>query len=123
MHALIIEDSVLIAMVVEDHLRELGYTTIDVADRHSAAISLAQAQRPDLIVADDGLVEGSGIEAAAQICAEKAVPTVLMLGDPERAKEGTQLVHACVLPKPFIFETFEAAVSQANELASAPDPH
>ncbi|MDE1918678.1 MAG: response regulator [Sphingomonadales bacterium] len=118
MHALIIEDSILISMMVEDHLGELGYTSFAVADNQADAIAMALEQRPDLITADDGLVEGSGIAAVSEICAEEIIPTVFILGDPQKAQESGAPDHACVIAKPFLFDTFRDAVSNAIEKAA-----
>lgn len=113
MHALIIEDSVLISMMVEDHLRELGFTSIAITDRESTAIASANRQPPDFIAADDSLIEGSGIDAVREICSERPIPTVFMLGDPEKAPEKDAASHAYVVAKPFLFDTFKEAVDGA----------
>ncbi|WP_343611763.1 response regulator [Novosphingobium sp.] len=113
MHALIIEDSVLISMMVEDHLRELGFTSIAIADRESTAIASASRQPPDFIAADDSLVEGSGIDAVREICSKRTIPTVFMLGDPEKAPEKHAAPHGYVVAKPFLFDTFKEAVDGA----------
>ena len=114
MHALIIEDSVLISMMVEDHLSELGYTSFAVADNQADAVAMARNQRPDLITADDGLVEGSGIAAVAEISqGGEIIPTVFILGDPQKAQEQNAAAHACVIAKPFLFDTFRDAVAKA----------
>lgn len=114
MHALIIEDSVLISMVVEDHLSALGYTSFAVADNQSEAVALAHEHRPDLIAADDSLVEGSGIAAVREICTNDAIPTVFILGDPQRVEEEDVVPHACVIAKPFLFDAFKDAVKRAT---------
>jgi DNA-binding response OmpR family regulator len=111
MHALIIEDSLLISMMVEDHLAELGYTSFDVASGQAEAVAMARAQSPDLITADDGLDQGSGIEAVREICADRVIPTLFILGDPERAQGASP--HACTIAKPFLFDTFKDGVSRA----------
>lgn len=115
MHALIIEDSVLISMMVEDHLAELGYTSTAVATTQADAVALAQEQVPDLITADDGLDEGSGIEAVREICAGQIIPTLFILGDPYRAQGAPS--HAHVIAKPFLFDTFRDGVARAVEQA------
>jgi DNA-binding response OmpR family regulator len=119
MHALIIEDSVLISMMVEDHLSELGYTSFAVADNQADAVAMARSQRPDLITADDGLVEGSGIAAVGEICSDDIIPTVFILGDPQKAQEQNAAAHAFVIAKPFLFDTFKDAVAKAIAQAEA----
>jgi len=100
-------------MMVEDHLSDLGYTSFAVADNQADAVAMARSQRPDLITADDGLVEGSGIAAVAEICAQEIIPTVFILGDPHKAQEQNAAAHACVIAKPFLFDTFSDAVAKA----------
>lgn len=119
MHALIIEDSLLISMMVEDHLSELGYTSCDVAAGQAEAIAMAKATPPDLITADDGLVEGSGIEAVKVICADKVIPTLFILGDPERSAGAMD--HAYTIAKPFLFDTFKDGVARAIDMARQAD--
>lgn len=115
MHALIIEDSLLISMMVEDHLAELGYTSTAVATTQAEAVALAMEHTPDLITADDGLDEGSGIEAVREICADKIIPTLFILGDPQRAEGAPPHAHA--IAKPFLFDTFREGVAQAIQQA------
>jgi CheY-like chemotaxis protein len=117
MHALIIEDSLLIAMMVEEHLGELGYTSMAVADNQAEAVAMARAHVPDLIAADDSLIEGSGILAVREICADRVIPTVFMLGDPEKAREKGAPPYASVIAKPFLFDTLKQAVSTAIDRA------
>ena len=51
-HALIIEDDAIIALEIEDRLRDLGYDSFDIAVSPAEALSCATARRPDLITAD-----------------------------------------------------------------------
>jgi two-component system, response regulator PdtaR len=69
LHALVIEDELLIALDIEQQLKELGFATVDVATSEKEAIELAQKRCPDLITADVELREGNGISAIRKICA------------------------------------------------------
>ena len=111
MHALIIEDEFLIAMMLEDELRELGYTSFDVATREDRAVALAQERRPDLITADERLASGSGVEAARTICASRRVAVVYIVGDPRLIA----IPGAVKLAKPFRQEELREAVAAARE--------
>ncbi|HEX8533819.1 MAG TPA: response regulator [Allosphingosinicella sp.] len=71
MHALIIEDQFLIAALIEEELRELGYSSFDVVDRELSAVAAAERKCPDLITADERLTDGSGVEAVQKICVTK----------------------------------------------------
>jgi CheY-like chemotaxis protein len=119
MHALIIEDQFVVATLIEDELRELGYTSIQVVDTQAEAITAAEAKCPDLITADQRLATGTGIEAIRVICAERAIPVVFITAYPEEVR--AQLPDAILLAKPFASRTLRLAVGQAVALCQ-PSP-
>ena len=47
MHALIIEDELLIAFALEEILQELGFDSVDIADSEATAMEAASRNRPD----------------------------------------------------------------------------
>jgi DNA-binding response OmpR family regulator len=67
MHALIIEDQFLIAALVEEELREIGFTSFDIVDREDVAVAAAAVRCPDLITGDENLASGSGMAAVQRI--------------------------------------------------------
>jgi CheY-like chemotaxis protein len=67
LHALIVEDEMIIAMELEALLADLGFRTFDVAPTTSAAVSSVRLRRPDLVTLDLRIVGGSGTEALAAI--------------------------------------------------------
>ncbi len=81
MHALIIEDSVLIAWAIESSLREMGFGTFDIAVTESDAVIAAAKRCPDLIVADCRFSEGSGWQAVLTICTDRLIPIVFIAED------------------------------------------
>ncbi|HEX8533827.1 MAG TPA: response regulator [Allosphingosinicella sp.] len=111
MHALIIEDQFAIAMLLEDLLRDLGYTSFDIVQTEKAGISAAKERCPDLITADDRLTDGSGIDAVQEICAARAIPVVFIVGD--SLELNRRMPDAVVLMKPFRTHEFADAVGQA----------
>lgn len=116
MHALVIEDQFFIAALIEDQLRELGYTSFDVVDREAEAVQAALRQCPDLITADDRLTGGSGVEAVQQICEKQVIPVVFIVGDPDALVP--PVPFAAVVAKPFLGATLQAAIGQAIVLAT-----
>lgn len=78
MHALVIEDQALFAMLLEDELRELGYSSFDIVATEADAINSAANNRPDLITADQRLAAGSGVDAIRAICTEHHIPFVFV---------------------------------------------
>jgi CheY-like chemotaxis protein len=63
MHALIIEDEPLIAMLIEDILRTCGYSSFAFAATVDDAVAAATSRCPDLITSDVELKPGNGIDA------------------------------------------------------------
>jgi CheY-like chemotaxis protein len=61
--ALVIEDELRIAEMIEEELLSLGYCPVDIAASQAEAVDAADRNCPDLIAADDRLIEGSGILA------------------------------------------------------------
>src|SRR5688500_4448413 len=80
MHALIIEDEIMIAAAIEYVLRDSGFDSFDVAASSNAAVAAARRRCPDLITADVKLAAGTGIEAIRTICPELAVPVIFITG-------------------------------------------
>lgn len=116
MHALIIEDQFLIAALIEDILRDLGYVSFDLADTEAGAIDAAERKCPDLIVADHRLTDGTGVEAVRTICAEQVIPVVFVS---EYQDEVRQLVpEAVLIGKPFGERTLKGAVARAIALSA-----
>ena len=113
MHALIIEDEPVIAMMIEDELRDLGYRSFDVACDEEQAVRLAERTCPALITADDRLTTGTGIGAVRRICAETALPVVFITGNPHELG----IPDAVCLAKPFGAADFQEAVQRAARSA------
>ena len=82
MHALIIEDESLIAMAIEDALRECGYTSFDFAVSADEAVNAASCKCPDLITADVELRPGCGITAVQSICSDQPIFLLFITGSP-----------------------------------------
>ena len=99
MHALIIEDEPLIAVLIEDLLRSVGYTSVDFAVTEAEAVAMAEERRPDLITSDVRLAEGCGIEAVEAICGDASIPVVFITGTAWQVRE--RMRDAVVVPKPF----------------------
>ena len=111
MHALIIEDQFLIALSVEEALRELRYLTFDIAPSVALAVMAATKHCPDLIVADHRILDGTGTDAVLAICSDKPIPTVFLTGSGEEVRE--RLPGALILPKPYTMAQLKDAIDAA----------
>ena len=113
MYALIIEDEPLVAMVIEQELRSLGFNNFVVADNEADAIAAAEQHCPDLITVDDWLVESPGLDAIRSICADRRIPTVYITADP-RATERALPGEICI-GKVTLTNTLARAIGRARE--------
>lgn len=112
MHALIIEDDAITAMMIEDELRDLGYSSVDTASTEQEAIEAAARQCPDLVTSDGSLVHGSGVGAVRKIRAALFVPVIFITGDPDSARHC--IPDAPVIEKPFSIAQLVAAVEASR---------
>lgn len=99
MHALIIEDEPIIAILIEDLLLGLGYASVDFAVTEQDAVQAARAHDPDLVTADVGLADGCGIAAVEAIRAERDVPVVFVTATAGLVQE--RIADAVIVVKPF----------------------
>ncbi|MGE0715924.1 MAG: response regulator [Alphaproteobacteria bacterium] len=111
---LIIEDEPVIALDVAGIVADMGHHVAGIAGRSGEAIALAHTERPDLVLADIQLEDGStGIAVVAEILRSAEVPVVFVTAFPERLLTGERVEPAFVVAKPFEPETLQVAVSQA----------
>lgn len=108
-HVLIIEDEVLVgadlALILEDH----GVSSVDFATTESQAITRALEHRPDLIVSDFQLAQGTGGKAVETIRAAFGdLPVIYVTSMPDACHADAETV---VLAKPFL----EAELIEAFE--------
>lgn len=111
-HALIIEDEPFIAMQIEDVLREGGADTVTIAATQADAVEAARTVRPDFIISDVRLLEGTGPDAVVAIRSMyDPVPVTFITAWPEACHE---VASAEVLQKPVrataLLESFKRAV-------------
>lgn len=112
MHALIIEDDAMTAMLIGDELRDLGYSSVDTAATEQEAIDAVARRCPDLVTSDGSLFSGSGVGAVRAISASVSVPVIFITGDASSALRC--IPGAPVLEKPFSIAELAAAVEQVR---------
>jgi DNA-binding response OmpR family regulator len=112
MHALIIEDDAVSAMLIEDELRDNGFTSCDTAPTEEDALSSVARRWPDLVISDRSLLRGSGISAVKRINASAEVPVIFVTGDPENAR--LHMPGTPVIGKPFSIHELTDAIEQTG---------
>ena len=113
MHALIIEDESLIAMAIEEALRDCGFTSFDVAVSAEEAVTSAARKCPDLITADVELRPGCGIATVQSICSEQPIPVLFITGSPGEVR--IRMPGHLLVEKPFSADHIMDATKLALE--------
>ena len=111
---LIIEDEPVIAMDLEAIVASLGHKVVAVSDTRRSAVEAAMAEKPNLVLADIQLADGSsGIDAVQDILAALEVPVIFITAYPERLLTGKRPEPTFLITKPFREEQVRAAVGQS----------
>ena len=111
---LIIEDEPLTAAHLAEVVQSLGHEVSGIARTHDAALKLAQNRKPDLILSDIQLADGSsGVEAVNEILGQLEAPVIFVTGHPEMLLTGTRPEPTFLIAKPFSAETVKAVIGQA----------
>jgi CheY-like chemotaxis protein/DNA-directed RNA polymerase specialized sigma24 family protein len=111
---LIIEDEAVIAMDLSDLVTSAGHDVCAVEATASAAVAAAKRERPDLVLADIQLADGSsGIDAVKEILASFEVPVIFITAFPDRLLTGERPEPTFLITKPYSPDMVRAAVSQA----------
>jgi DNA-binding LytR/AlgR family response regulator len=111
---LIIEDEPLTAAHLQALVQSLGHEVTGIARTHRDALKLAHDRKPDLILSDIQLADGSsGVEAVNEILGELEAPVIFVTGHPEMLLTGAKPEPTFLIAKPFNAETVKAVIGQA----------
>jgi len=111
---LIIEDEPIIALHLATIVEELGHHVVATAANSKAAINAAATTKPELILADINLADGSsGVDAVYEILKSGEVPVLFITAYPERLLTGTRPEPTYLITKPFEPATVVATIGQA----------
>ena len=99
---LIVEDEIKITRLVRDYLRQAGFDVLEAIDGPSA-LSLARAEKPDMIVLDLGLPGMDGLDVTRELRAASSVPIIMLTARSEETDRivGLELGADDYVTKPF----------------------
>jgi len=117
---MIIEDEAIIAMDLESIVSDMGHRITGIARTETDAMKLYNDEKPDLILSDIALADGSsGIDAVNRIFENTPeTPVIFITAYPERLLTGEGPEPAFLIPKPYQTEQVRSAVSQAMFFSS-----
>jgi two-component system alkaline phosphatase synthesis response regulator PhoP len=99
---LIVEDEVKIARLVRDYLHQAGFDVLEATDGPSA-LTMARAEKPDMIVLDLGLPGMDGLDVTRQLRRTSSVPIIMLTARTEESDRivGLELGADDYVDKPF----------------------
>jgi DNA-binding response OmpR family regulator len=115
MRALIIEPQIFTSFMIEDALRDAGFTSIAIAATEEEAVACAEAEPPDLVTAAVELQRGSGITAVERIRSKLKVPVLFITQHIARVR--ARVPEAPVVKKPFAAAHLPPAIAEATARA------
>jgi CheY-like chemotaxis protein len=107
---LLIEDEMLLVMLIEDMLSDLGCTSITVAGSVETAMELIAENAFDLATLDVNL-DGTRSNAVAEALSDRGIPFAFATGNDEHGF-GKQFGDRPVLNKPFSSGRFKEVLGQ-----------
>jgi CheY-like chemotaxis protein len=118
LRVLVVEDDALIAGLLADIIADMGHEVCSIQTTETDAVDAANRFKPDLMIVDARLREGSGISAVAQILSTGFVAHVFVSGDP--LKDQVLNPRAAVLQKPFTEPDLRRAIARAVGVGTSP---
>ena len=110
----VMEDEPLVAAHISQIVTELGHEVVGQAVTRDQAVERCRALKPNLLLADVQLADGSsGADAAAIITEELGIPVVFITAYPQKLLRGHEGEPVYLIAKPFRPDMVKAVVSQA----------
>jgi CheY-like chemotaxis protein len=99
LRVMIVEDDALIASLLGELIEALGHQVCAIESSERGAVAAARRFRPDLMIVDAHLQDGSGIGAVEAITDTAPVPHIYVTGDAKAVR--IRKPEATVLQKPY----------------------
>ena len=116
LRVLVVEDDALIGMLLSEWLAGMGHHVCATAASEAEAVTAATRHRPDLMIVDARLGQGSGISAVEEILLTAPIAHLFISGDAEAVRR--RKPDALVVRKPFrqaeLARAIEKAVAAAH---------
>jgi two-component system, response regulator PdtaR len=117
LRVLVVEDEILIGMLLADTLGAMGHDVCAIEATETGAVAAAARCKPDLMIVDARLRDGSGVSAVEEILRTRWVPHVFVSGE-------TSTIHALrpgaiVIRKPFRDMELNHAIQRALDAAAS----
>ena len=115
---LVVDDDAMIAMLLAEMLEEMGHDVCAIEVTEAAAVTAAAQYRPDLMIVDVRMGDGSGVSAVEKILRTGFVPHLFTSGNISKIR--ALRPDAVALEKPFREAELTCAIQRAIEIAATP---
>ncbi|QGM97301.1 ANTAR domain-containing response regulator [Methylocystis parvus] len=113
---LVIEDEPLLGELLAEMLETMGHEVCGVESTEAEAVAAAARCKPDLMIIDACLRDGSGVSAMDKICDAGFIPHFFVSGDISRIAASRR--GAIAVQKPFRESDLATAIQLALEAVS-----
>jgi two-component system, response regulator PdtaR len=117
LRVLVVEDDAMIGTLLAEVLEGMGHDVCAIEATEAGAVAGALRCRPDIMIVDARLGDGSGVSAVEEILRTRFVPHVFVSGDALRVR--LQKPNAVVMQKPYRAPDLTEAIERA--LGAEPD--
>ena len=117
LRVLVVEDDFMISMLLAQMLETMGHDVCAIEATEADAVTAVVRCRPDLMIVDARLGDGSGVSAVEEILRTGFIPHVFISGDTSRVQ--TLRPGAVMIQKPFLEPDLVRAIQRALGAAAA----
>lgn len=107
---IVVEDELLIAMMIEEMLEEIGWLSVSRAHNERDALALLETSKPDAALLDVNLGVTTSMGVAA-VCRKLGIPVAFVTGFVARDLP-PECGDAPVLPKPFSLDELSQVLAR-----------
>jgi CheY-like chemotaxis protein len=118
LRVLVVEDDAIVGTLLAELLAGMGHDVCANEVNEADAVAAAVRCRPDMMIVDVMLGDGSGISAVEEILRTSFIPHVFVSGDTSRVR--VRRPHAVVLQKPYREPDLARAMQRALVIGTAP---
>ena len=116
LRVLVVEDDALIGMLLAEMLAGMGHKVCGIEATEADAVSAAARHRPDLMIVDVQLGDGSGVDAVAEIHRSGPIPHVFVSGNIANVK--ALQPGAVIIQKPYRESDLARVIQRALDAPS-----
>jgi DNA-binding response OmpR family regulator len=118
LRVLVVEDDLMIGMLLAEMLEAMGHDVSAIEATEADAVTAAAQYRPDLMIVDAWLGDGSGVSAVERILRTGFVSHLFTSGNVKKIR--ALRPDAVVLEKPFREPELARAIQRALEIQATP---